>query len=1498
MPPNLSVSTSADYAAAKHNGTNIVPESVDDDYTSIIHTKSIEYNGELFDPTEFMNQEDIEKVTDSKVYLQKRLFSFLRSKKIPNIPENDSQRKDYAYYDANIFSKIFFLWCIPLVKIGYKRTIQPQDLYKLKPKMKVESLTKCFYKHWNNEVARLILLYREKHPEEDYPSFNTQKEEFHYFYGKLEPTKFSLVKTLFFTLKEKHLRALIYVILGNCAASLNPLVTKRLINFVEAKQLLPHLHVNKGVGYAIGAALIMLVNGIFFNHFFNVSTLAGTQTKGIVTSAVLSKSFKLSNSSKNNYPNGVITSMTSSDMQRLELAIALQPFLWGFIPPVIICLVLLLVNIGPVCLIGFAIFFLLIFCTIRAFKRIIGIRIKANKQTDIRVSYMREVLNSLKMIKFYGWEDAYEKNIIDVRRKEIKETKKMLYTRNFFTALGIILPTLATLVTFLVLNKIGWGNKSVGSIFSSLSSFQVLAILVFFFPMALATGIDALISLDRAQVFLLSKESQQLEKKPECRDNSLALKLENCDFEWETFENEDEDDLKAMDHLKQHDIDATSSSSDHNDMKVNPEKANDSSDCEQTSEHNFNKEKNNNIIHDSLQEDDQMKIKFRGFHNISFEVKKGEFIMVTGAIGTGKTSLLNALASMMPQLKGSIQQTGELLLSGQPWIQNTTLKNNILFGSRLDQNRYDAVLDSCCLLPDLEILPGGDECELGDRGVNLSGGQKARLSLARTCYKEADIYLFDDVLSAVDSRVGKYIMDKCMLDLLAGKTKILATHQLSLMDKVDRVIFLNSDGNLSFGNAAELITSNIEFANLVKFSNSNLSEDTNKEEDKINSNQDEFVEQTSGDVQSENVNEFEPEGKEGDFDELAKLKKELTAKSDIVIENNKEKRAYNSISFAVYKEYVVSACGKYTIPVLIIYVLTVMFTTFCMLFSSVWLSFWTGEKFQKSTSFYMGLYCLFVFGAFFFMVIQFTTLCTICLNAARSLNLKVVKKLLHTKMSFLDVTPMGRILNICSSDTNTLDNEISEQLRLFIYQLSNLIGVIILCIIYMPYFAIAIPFLLFLYLIIASHYQATGREVKRLEAIQRSFVYNNINEVLSGMDTIKCFNKEKAFLLKNSFLIDKQNEAAHLAFALQRWAALFIDMVACLFAVIISLLCITRAFHVGASSVGVMLTYVLQLPGLLNMLLRSMTQTENDMNSVERLVSYSTDLPQEAAYRAGNGDGVVKPSPEWPAKGSIIFEDVCMAYRDGLPLVLKNLSFSINDGEKIALVGRTGCGKSSTVLTLFRLVELSQGKIIIDGEDISKLGLFDLRSRLTIIPQDPVLFKRSIRRNLDPFGDYNDDELWDSLVHSGAIDAELLDQVKKQTVSRNVEENKGVHKFHLDQLVQEDGVNYSNGERQVLALTRAVIKKSKILVLDEATSSVDYETDAKIQAKIASEFKNSTVITIAHRLNTILGYDKIMVLEKGEIYEFDDPLTLFMNQNSIFREMCEKASISEADFHK
>lgn len=856
--------------------------------------------------------------------------------------------------------------------------------------------------------------------------------------------------------------------------------------------------------------------------------------------------------------------------------------------------------------------------------------------------------------------------------------------------------------------------------------------------------------------------------------------------------------------------------------------------------------------------------------------------MITGPIGTGKSSLLNAMAGSMRKTDGKVEVNGDLLMCGYPWIQNASVRDNIIFGSPFNKEKYDEVVRVCSLKADLDILPAGDMTEIGERGITLSGGQKARINLARSVYKKKDIYLFDDVLSAVDSRVGKHIMDECLTGMLANKTRILATHQLSLIERASRVIVLGTDGQVDIGTVDELKARNQTLINLLQFSSQNSEKEDEEQEAVV-------------------AGELGQLKYESEVKELTELKKKATEMSQtansgkIVADghtSSKEERAVNSISLKIYREYIKAAVGKWGFIALPLYAILVVGTTFCSLFSSVWLSYWTENKFKnRPPSFYMGLYSFFVFAAFIFMNGQFTILCAMGIMASKWLNLRAVKRILHTPMSYIDTTPLGRILNRFTKDTDSLDNELTESLRLMTSQFANIVGVCVMCIVYLPWFAIAIPFLLVIFVLIADHYQSSGREIKRLEAVQRSFVYNNLNEVLGGMDTIKAYRSQERFLAKSDFLIDKMNEAGYLVVVLQRWVGIFLDMVAIAFALIITLLCVTRAFPISAASVGVLLTYVLQLPGLLNTILRAMTQTENDMNSAERLVTYATELPLEASYRKPE----MTPPESWPSMGEIIFENVDFAYRPGLPIVLKNLNLNIKSGEKIGICGRTGAGKSTIMSALYRLNELTAGKILIDNVDISQLGLFDLRRKLAIIPQDPVLFRGTIRKNLDPFNERTDDELWDALVRGGAIAKDDLPEVKLQKPDENGTHGR-MHKFHLDQAVEEEGSNFSLGERQLLALTRALVRQSKILILDEATSSVDYETDGKIQTRIVEEFGDCTILCIAHRLKTIVNYDRILVLEKGEVAEFDTPWTLFSQEDSIFRSMCSRSGIVENDF--
>ncbi|QLL30214.1 hypothetical protein HG536_0A00310 [Torulaspora globosa] len=1399
-------------------------------------------------PETFLNSDDLEKVTQSDVYAQKRLFSFLHRKKLPLVPEKDDERRTFPMHRANYLSRVFLWWVIPIIRVGYKRTVQPNDLFKMDERMSIEKLFDSFDRNMRYYFDKSRRQYLEKNP-------GATEEE---VLANARLPRLTTLRALYFTFQRQYLWAVLCAILANCTSGFNPMITKRLIEFVEKKALMPHLPVNSGVGYAIGACLMLLLNGIFFNHFFLASQTIGVQAKSVLTKAALNKMFHASAYARHKYPNGKVTSFVTTDLSRIEFALSFQPFLAGFPAIFAICIVLLIVNVGPIALVGIGVFILMFFLTLFAFKIVIELRMKSNKLTDSRVTIMRELLNNMKMVKYYAWEDAYEKNVRDIRSKEISKVRNMLYTRNFMIGLALSLPNIASLVTFLAMYKVNRGGRSPGNIFASLSLFQVLSLQMFFLPISIATGIDMILGLGRLQDLLEAPE-ERTDNVESIRPTSdmpknVVLRMTDASFEWEDFEvNDLAEEKKKL----------------QNSSAKKSRKKNSKSDEEPQS----------SKIDNSHQSEAKEKKSFHGFNCLNFEIEKGEFIMVTGPIGTGKTSLLNAMAGFMRRISGNVEVNGDLLMCGYPWIQNATVRDNILFGSPFDEKRFKEVIRVCSLQADIDMLPAGDMTEIGERGITLSGGQKARINLARSVYKQKDIFLFDDVLSAVDSRVGKHIMDECMLGLLQNKTRILATHQLSLIEKASRIIVLGADGSFEIGKLEDLKQTNLTLKNLLQFA----AQKSEAEET------DEAEQEGLGDAETELNKERTKDWSELQK-QLSKRSKEVEVSGRLT---SKEERAVNSLKLNVYKKYIEAAVGKWGFLAIPGYLFLVVATTFCSLFSSVWLSYWTEQKFaNRSASFYMGLYSFFVFGGFLFMTGQFTMLCYMGVRASKRLNLQAVGRILHTSMAYLDTTPIGRILNRFTKDTDSLDNELMESLRLFMTQFANIVGVCVLCIVYLPWFAIAVPFLVLFFVLIANHYQATGREVKRLEAVQRSFVYNNFNEVLGGMDTIKAYRNQERFLVKTDFLINKTNEAGYLVVALQRWVAIFLDMVAIAFALIITLLCVTRQFHISAASTGVLLTYVLQLPGLLNTILRAFTQTENDMNSAERLVAYATDLPLEADYKIPESS----PPENWPSEGEIIFEEVSFAYRPGLPVVLHNLNLQIKRGEKIGICGRTGAGKSTIMSALYRINELADGRILIDGIDISKIGLYDLRRKLSIIPQDPVLFRGTIRKNLDPFQESSDDKLWEALVNGGIITAAELDVVQKQKPDESGSLS-NLHKFHLDQKVEEEGSNFSLGERQLLALARALVRQSKILILDEATSSVDYETDNKIQSRISASFGNCTILCIAHRLKTILSYDRILVLDKGEIAELDTPKALYERTDGIFREMCNRSGLTEADFN-
>lgn len=1403
----------------------------------------------------------------SEQALQKRLLSPFLLKKVPPVPEED-ERLPYPS-PRNFFSVAFFWWLHPVMKTGYKRTLQTADLFELTDNIRVQTLTRRFDAIFQARLNRAKAAHVRAKMAERGESAETNTVDFEQDMLDFEAPKFIVVWAILQTFDRQYGMACLLNVLSGVASATNPLLSKKLISYVERKALGIEHNTGAGVGYAIGASIMVLVNGVLINHAFNLAMLTGAEVKAVITKALLDKSFRLSDKSKHKYPTSFVTSLMGADVARIDFALGFQPFMVSFPISLAICIGILCHNIGGSAMVGIGLIFVFLILSMVITGRLFKNRKAAGAFTDARVKYIKEVLVNLKIIKFYTWEVPYKKLITDNRLKEMRIIYKMQVARNIIVSIAMSLSTFASMASFLVLYAVLGSTRDPASIFSSISLFSSLSQLIFMLPLALASGSDALVGVVRTGKFLSAEETTDgtatITASPqdqiEMEKKNLAIAVTNASFKWDSFGKDDNPDDSEKSKLakpleKEADLDLYAKSDDR--------------DLSTSSDHASLKQ-------ESPTKDGDI---FPGLDNINLEIKKGEFVVITGLIGSGKTSLLNALSGFMKKTVGCIDVNGSLLLCEQPWIQNTTVKENILFGCPLNEQRYKDVIYACSLESDLEVLPAGDQTEIGERGITLSGGQKARINLARAVYAGSDIILLDDVLSAVDARVGKHIMAECVTGFLKEKTRVLATHQLSLIGTADRIIFLNGDGTISVGTSDELKESNPGFRHLMAFS----SELEKKEEEDIEEEMEEEEEIEKEFVKrqiSRQQTQIEEEAVHHDY--------EANSKNDGRLIKDEEK-AVNRIKFKVYKNYINIGSGifKHYSSVVLVVILTV-FTVFCQLFTNTWLSFWTEKKFDgKTNGFYIGFYVMFTVLAAVFLTADFVLLAYMTNKAAEELNLMAVRKVLRAPMAYMDTTPMGRILNRFTKDTDTLDNEIGNQVRMMIFFLSNIVGVLVLCMIYLPWFAIAVPFLAIIFVAIGDFYQASAREIKRLEAVQRSFVYNNFNETLSGMKTIKAYKAENRFIKKNDVYIDNMNEAYYITIANQRWLSIQLDFVATALALLICFLCVFGVFKINASSVGLLLSYVLQIAGQLSMLVRTYTQVENEMNSVERMCEYAFDLPQEAPSHISE----TTPRESWPEQGAIRFENVSLAYRPGLPLVLKNLNADIKPSEKIGICGRTGAGKSSIMTALYRLSELSNGSIEIDGVDISKIGLTDLRSKLAIIPQDPVLFRGTIRKNLDPFGSNNDDVLWDALRRAGLIEEDKFAFAKQQQADAD-----NLHKFHLEREVEDDGSNFSLGERQLIAFARALVRDSKILILDEATSSVDYETDAKIQKTVVNEFGHCTILCIAHRLRTILNYDRILVLDKGEIKEFDTPWNLFKSHNSIFQQMCERSNITEEDFN-
>ncbi|KAJ9214480.1 hypothetical protein DTO166G4_3884 [Paecilomyces variotii] len=1372
------------------------------------------------------------------------------SKEKPPVPK---ERTVCPEYNAGFLSLLTFQWTAPLLAVGWKRPIELNDIWLVNPDRSARQFSGKLKERFNARVKA----------------------------GSKRPLAFAIYETF----KMDFTIGAIGALVASMSQVLIPFVLKYLIAFAAEAFVADETHtkgppIGKGIGYVFCIAGMQIFSSVGMNHFMYRGMVFGGEVRSALTALIFDKAMTISGRAKaggkvldelpvnikpgseeekewyakkleqesgddekekrkaqkaresQGWSNGRIINLMSMDTYRIDKASGWFHLAWSSPVSIIVTIILLLINLTYSALPGIGIFFLAVPTMGIAVKSLLGRRAKANKFTDERVGLTQEILQGIRFVKYYNWERDFLQRISAIRNKELRSVQMLLGTRNGINAFGVCIPVFASMLAFITF-QLSKHPLNPAPVFSSLALFNQLRQPLTILPMIIGLVADAFTGIGRIEQFLLAEDQKD---DIEIRKDSLdAVAIEHADFTWEA--NPDEEAKGGQGNNKKFDAkkakkeakkaQKTKASEDHDPEKM-PVSSTDISQAvtpDDTSEETPGPQPPFKIL------------------DINLVAGKQELIGVIGSVGSGKSSLLSAIAGDMRRVRGSAVISGSrAFCPQQAWIQNATILENITFGSEFDKDKYDRVVDACALGHDLEMLPHGNLTEVGERGINLSGGQKQRLSLARAIYSDADIVLLDDPLSAVDAHVGRHLMQHAICGLLKDKCRILATHQLHILNRCDRIIIMQDGHITAFDTFDALMEKNEEFQSIM-----------------------ETVDTTDPVVENRPTDQNMVAGGQ---------KKQKGDSADALMQQ--EDRAVKGVPMSVYVDYCKSTGSVWIAPMTLFFLII---SQGANTLTSLWLAWWSSDKFGLSTGAYIGVYAALGVVAAVTVFAWAVSVSILGTRASKGMLRRALQRVVRAPMSFFDTTPLGRVMNRLSKDVDTMDNNLSDSIRMACMTIASLIAIFILTIAYYYYFAAALVPLFTLYVIMAMYYRPSAREVNRHEAVLRSHVFARFNEAVLGTPTVRAYGLQKQFSDRLNDAIDDMNSAYFLTFANQRWLNVRIDAIGIILTFIVCMLVVTSRFEISPSISGLVLSYVISIMQMLQFTVRQVTEMQNNMNSAERLHYYGLSLEQEAPEHTA-----VDLPQSWPERGEIVFDNVQMRYRAELPLVLQGLSLHIQPGEKVGIVGRTGAGKSSIMSALFRLVELSGGSITIDNININTVGLSDLRSRMSIIPQDPTLFKGTVRSNLDPFNAHSDLELWSALRQAGIVDADPN--------NNNNDNNNAApqNRITLDTSVDDQGQNFSLGQRQLMALARALVRNSQIIICDEATSSVDFETDRRIQRTILDGFRGKTLLCIAHRLKTIIGYDRICVIDQGRVGEVGTPLELF-DQGGVFWGMCERSSI-------